>query len=851
MNKQEKENSLQQGYLVIDENLMVKSVSESLRTIMPGLPAAADNSASAADYFPDLDISSELEQLKNDHDFSVSLQQPQLKQSNNLLTLHGIPFFTNNTFLGGILIVTAPEQQVESHLFKKLLESSKELVVIYNKHGAIEFVNREFKKLLKFNDEQLRNLRLTDVINITFEQKIEITVERLLNLEPNKELPLIDSEGTVHYMYSRFNELPAAMAEKGKSYIGQFTDITELKRARQELMLMHSVFDASHDGIAVESGGQFILANDSFAHIFGFDEGTELIGRTFTEFIEDTGSDFAAHYQSNAQYASNMKQSFDFLAKHKDGSTFFAEASTTTFEFYDAHFIVIVARDISERKRVQEEIHASEERYRSITENIDDFFWVAERVDNKLKTIFYTNSVEKITGHTQHELLRQSRLFFHLVHPDDFQQMKSELKAFINNTYKSSEAIEFRIVHSSGNIVWVRNKLNVIRDSTGKIEKIYGLVSDITLQKKAEKELQNSAENLRNLNATKDRFISIVSHDLRTPFSSILGFTDILLGEERLTFEEQQEYISYIQEASKNMLSLVNTLLDWTRLQTGRMSFHPERYDLRQLVNKSFKSVQGAALQKQIELSSAIDEEINVFVDKQLIAQVFNNLFSNAIKFTPSNGSIQVNAWQAEHKRFIEVAVSDTGVGIKKENLGKIFSIESKFTTIGTAGEKGTGFGMNLVREIIEKHGGTIRVESIEGKGTTFYFTIPRASASILLLDRKNTDRILYSKILKNITENYEIETSNDPERALEMIHSAPPALLILDHQFTDTNGFEIVKKLDEQMGEQRIPIMILSADVGKSEKLAYNEMGIEYVFNKPVILSALKEAIDRLIHQM
>jgi PAS domain S-box-containing protein len=191
---------------------------------------------------------------------------------------------------------------------------------------------------------------------------------------------------------------------------------------------------------------------------------------------------------------------------------------------------ILLARDVTERKRVQQAIRESEEKYRNITENIDDFLFTFERIEKVLKPLFYTNSVEKITGYTQSEFLLESTFFLKIIYPDDFQLVKKKLKTILRSKIQVSEEMEFRIINKRGNIVWVRTKINVIRNGDGKISKIYGLVSDISLRKKAEEELNRSTENLIKLNETKDKFISIISHDLRTPFSSILGFTDLLIA---------------------------------------------------------------------------------------------------------------------------------------------------------------------------------------------------------------------------------------------------------------------------------------------------------------------------------
>jgi len=423
--------------------------------------------------------------------------------------------------------------------------------------------------------------------------------------------------------------------------------------------------------------------------------------------------------------------------------------------------------------------------------------------------------------------------------------------AFLWKSEKQSAGeFELRIINKSGNIVWVRNKINFTRAADGKIQKIYGLVSDITFNKKAEEELKQSAANLKKLNDAKDRFLSIISHDLRAPFSSILGFTDLLIEDDTLTDVERQQYISYIQDSSKSMLALVNSMLDWTRLQTGRIKFEPEKLNAREIIESSVSTVSGTALKKGIEIENLVDPALHIFGDKNLILQVFNNLLSNAVKFTKLGDRIMISVNVSSASRFITFSVKDTGIGIKSNNLDKLFSIETKFTSEGTAGEKGSGLGLSLVKDIIEKHGGSIEVKSEFGKGTDFIFTIPVASTKILLVDPNTRERMFYSKVLMNITSDYAINVVSNGKEALERIIQSPPALVITEHKMPIMGGLALVRELIKNNLRETIPIIILSGEIDRAEIQEYIDLGVEYIFNKPVNLISLKTAIEKSLRK-
>ncbi|MBI2417196.1 MAG: PAS domain S-box protein [Ignavibacteriales bacterium] len=709
-----------------------------------------------------------------------------------------------------------------------------------------EAFNRVFSERIRDNSDPY----LVDLLDTSFVVNSDITFHGLSKENSQAlEIPFSVSGGKNLFFLCTINRIPDS--ENELKFICTLQDITDKKKATEELELLNSVFSFSNDGIAVEKDNTFLLVNDAFSRLFGYESREELIGENWSKIVAMEELNRIKEYGEKRSKSEEVPSRYDFFALRKDGSRFSAEISVTKFLLSKEQYFVIVARDITEIKRSQQVIKESEEKYRSITENIDDFFWTAELINDVMKPVFYTSSVEKITGYTQNDFLNDSRFFFKIIYPDDFSVVKEKLKRFYSNYYKRSEELDFRIVHSSGNVVWIRNKINVLRDRKGKVLKVFGLVSDISLQKKAEEERALSAQNLQKLNETKDKFISIISHDLRTPFSSILGFTDLLLNEDDLTPEEARQYIQYIQESSHNMLSLVNSLLDWTRIQTGRVPFEPKHVNLREFVNSVFGGLHGVAMKKDVDLLNEVAEDTVLFIDQSLTMQVFNNLLSNALKFTPGGGAITIAARQSAQPRFMEILVSDTGMGIKKENMNKIFNVDAKFTTEGTSGEKGTGLGLSLVKEIVEKHGGSISVESEYGMGTTFRFTLPKASATILLIDDSNTDRILYSKILKSIVADYEILLAKNGREGLDILKAHSPALVITDHAMPVMDGYQFIAEFRRLKMSGKPPVIVLSGDIGKNEQMMYADMGVEHVFTKPVNLASFKAAIEKALSQI
>jgi signal transduction histidine kinase len=239
-----------------------------------------------------------------------------------------------------------------------------------------------------------------------------------------------------------------------------------------------------------------------------------------------------------------------------------------------------------------------------------------------------------------------------------------------------------------------------------------------------EKSVELKTSELRELNVSKDKFFSIIAHDLKNPFSSIIGISEILKEEIRSgDTATMEKYAGMLNTSAVQTYRLLENLLEWANSQRGKISFTPEQINLSQLFNEEFNALNEMATAKNIELKSFIADNMTILADKNMLKTILRNLISNAIKFTNKNGKVEVNAIVDD--RNLEISVSDNGTGMTKETMAKLFRLDANLSTRGTANEKGTGLGLFLCKEFVEKHGGKISVESESGKGSIFRFTIP------------------------------------------------------------------------------------------------------------------------------
>ena len=251
------------------------------------------------------------------------------------------------------------------------------------------------------------------------------------------------------------------------------------------------------------------------------------------------------------------------------------------------------------------------------------------------------------------------------------------------------------------------------------------LQEEIIWRKHAEEELRELNHQLQEANASKDKFFSIIAHDLRNPFISLIGLTEAIMENFDLYGKNKiKAMVSRLHTSSKTVYTLLTNLLEWSQLERDLIECVPEDISIAGIAEQNIRLLRTRIEQKQITLSNLIPEGTRAYADENMVNTIMRNLLSNALKFTESGGTIDVSL-RHQNKDLVEIVVSDTGVGMNQEDLEKLFRIDVKFTTTGTAGEQGTGLGLVLCKELVEKNGGTIRVESEVGKGTMIVFTLP------------------------------------------------------------------------------------------------------------------------------
>ena len=680
----------------------------------------------------------------------------------------------------------------------------------------------------------------------------------------NKEESLLDKEGKTHFFST--SKLPLR-DERGQiiGLVGVGREVTEQKRAedalRHEKALMDALMDNIPDSIYFKDRQcRLVRINRKMMQSLNLDEMSQAIAKTDVELY---GEEFGRKTLAIDQQLMESGEPIIGLVETRqlqDGQINWT--STTKVPLRDNGGQVVglvgITREINELMRAQEEREHERSLLRTLIDNLPDYIYVK---DTEGRFVVANRAVVRQLGFaSEGELVGKS----------DFDLFPRELAARYYVDEQTIIQSGQGLYNHEGPTVdankeeknrWVLTTKAPLRDGQGKITGFVGIGRDITERKELETRAQDtlsaleaSRESLAQLNAQKDRLLSVLSHDLRSPFTSILGFCEILLTDgETTTDAERKEFLTYIRDAAQRQLALLNKLLDWSRLQTGRIKLDIQEINLENIVTNCVENHLGTSKQKEITLKSTLPRDMKVRGDRELLMQAFNNLISNALKFTPANGVISVDVIEDKEEEWV-VAVKDTGRGIPKEDIGKLFKAEEKYTRPGLDGEQGTGLGLSLVYEIVKQHNGSVSVESEVGLGTTFIIRLPRIVENkervVMVVDDDEGVRVLHSRYIKRMYPDAQVIQASNGKEAFELAKRSRPYLIVTDYSMPEMNGYEFLSLLKGEPATKHIPVFVITGKGSPASVDTLLSSGAVAVLEKPVSAKKLQETIEKILAQ-
>ncbi len=547
--------------------------------------------------------------------------------------------------------------------------------------------------------------------------------------------------------------------------------VKDKKQLFDEKHLLYTLIDNMPDFIYLKDrDSKFIVANQKIMEVHGLQSREQLIGKSDHDFYP---RELADKYLSNEQaIISTGKPLINHEEKSLDEKGNEIYLSTTKIPLHDADGTIIgivgIGRDITDKRKAedkqlvhseqlqhinvllkekQEEIQQQSEELAAQTENLrvanqelEKLSVAVSETDNVVIILdaegnleWVNNSFKRVYGYTLDQFTeeRGNNILEGSHHPD--------IVNILARCRDSGKTIRYQTEakNKEGNVIWTQSTLTPVLNADGQIIRFVAVDTDITAVKKAQDvvntqkaEIELKRDQLEKANITKDKFFSIIAHDLKNPFHSIMGFTDLLLKNyDDFEDTKKQEFLGLINESSQYANNLLDNLLHWSRTQTERIKYSPIKFDMHSLINEIQHMVHGNVEKKQLALLNLVPEASYVYADKNMIHTVLRNLLSNSIKFTPPEGTISIEAVAGE--KSTRISVKDNGVGIPLDKQGKLFSFGEFHSTSGTAGEPGTGLGLIICFEFIKKHGSELTFSSESGKGTSFSFDLDLMQPSI------------------------------------------------------------------------------------------------------------------------
>jgi PAS domain S-box-containing protein len=773
--------------------------------------------------------------------------------------------------------------------FKNLAEQTPNMIFISQK-GRVVFANKKCEEIMGYQREEICSPDFDFLVLIAPEDRDKIKANFAKHLQgeenPSLEFAILTKEG------KRIEAILTTKLidyEERKAILGTITDITERKRAEEELKRSEErfrlVFESAPDAYYLNDlKGTFIDGNKAAEKLMGYKR-EELIGKSFLK-LDLLSAEFIpkAAYSLVKNIRGKSTGPDEFILKRKDGSKVAVEISTHPAEFHGKTVVLGIARDITERKKAEQVLKENEEKYRTLTENVN--IGVYRNTSGAKGRFLEANSaLVKMFGYkNKKELLA---LNVSDLYQNEQDREKFSEKILIRGFVKDEET---PLKKKDGRPIVCSVSAVAVKDEQGNVKYFDGTIKDITERKRAEEELNKYKEHLEELvtarteeleaakqtadaaNRAKSIFLANMSHEIRTPMNAILGFSQLMQRDETLTLLQWQ-HLDTINRSGEHLMALINDILEMSKIEAGRTTLNPTTFDLRALFEDLEMMFRMRTDAKKLNFSvEVLGHSLGYVVgDQGKLRQVFINLLGNAVKFTENGGivlRVRLNH-EDSNKLRLRAEVEDTGLGIPETELNKLFKPFQQ-TRDGRQAGPGTGLGLAISKEFVRLMGGDITVNSRIGKGSLFKFDVQlRASESgsvekkpefhrvmsllpgqptyrILIADDEETNLVLASRMFGNI--GFETRQATNGQEAVETFNAWQPHLIFMDMRMPVMDGFEAVRRIRAGPGGREVKIVCVTASAFEKDREEAFRAGADDFIAKPFREAVVFEKIGKLL---
>jgi PAS domain S-box-containing protein len=646
--------------------------------------------------------------------------------------------------------------------------------------------------------------------------------------------------------------------------IGAMMDVTKRKLAedllRRSEARFSNVFNMSPVPITITraADGRFLDANDALLQMLGYRR-DEVVGNSSTAinfwYTPEERTAMIERIQSHGSV-----RDFTMRGRTKDGVVLDLLISVDQVELNGDPYLFCFLTNVTDRKRAEEALRDSEERFRSIVETTEDWIW---RIDIEGCLLYANPAVEDILGYPPEQLLG-TRILRHL-HEEQRAEIQANLSQLVTKKGTWSNLV-MRWRHKDGSDRYTQSNAVPIFDDGGELIGYRGSDHDITLLKRYEQNLEEAKHKAEAASQAKSEFLANMSHEIRTPMNAVIGLTSLVLNS-RLS-AQQREYLELMKSSADSLLRLLNDILDFSKMEARKLELDLIEFDVREAVGNTLKTFAASASERQIELTCDIAPSVPAVLlgDPGRLAQIIVNLTGNALKFT-REGEVVVRlaaGAQTDNATLLHISVADSGIGMTEEQQAMIFHAFQQADSSTTRQFGGTGLGLSIVSQLVGLMDGSIRVESALGKGTTFHVAVrlgvperqltavsPQPPAlkniPVLVVDDNRSNRVILAEILTSWGMRPTLAAGG--QQALEEMRQqsalgTPFPLVLLDAGMPHVDGFDVARAIKDTPGLDSACVMMLSSGDGSAAIARCNELGVACFVRKPVKQSELFDAI-------
>ncbi|MDF2158253.1 PAS domain S-box protein [Algoriphagus sp. CAU 1675] len=530
-------------------------------------------------------------------------------------------------------------------------------------------------------------------------------------------------------------------------------------------------------------------------------------------------------------------------------------------------YALTIIRDITSEYVAKEKLKSSEEKYRALVEESTEVIF---SLSDNLRFNYLSPNINQYLGYEVEEVVGKS--VFEFLNPEDLEVFNTNLKEF-PDFLEENQQLEYRLRHKNGEYRVFNSNGRIVRDKEEGRWHYTGIARDISRLKEAQKELVQAKEKAEQASLVKSQFLSVMSHEIRTPMNAVIGLAHFLMEENPRP--DQLENLRTLQFSAENLMTLINDILDFNKIESGKLELEAVPFDIRNLLHRIVHSHSFQAHEKSLDVSFEIDESIPELLigDSVRIGQIIHNLVSNAIKFT-EKGYVKIQL-KEEGKSDVESLIRfrfiDTGIGIPEDKVINIFDAFTQATSATTRKYGGTGLGLAIVKRLVELYKGEIFYKTNPEGGSIFEFVIPfnyklekgeeghedqqnqpksLRTASILVAEDNMVNQILVKKFLKKWESGNLVMASNGQE-ALELFEEGDFNIVLLDLQMPIMDGFSVAKaiRLHENLEKRKVPILALTATSIHEIKEQLDEIGFDDYIPKPFTPEGLYERLNKYLH--